>query len=416
MSNLYDILEICLHEIDNGADVDTVLFRYPEFAEDLRPILETSVKAKSIAVPEPPVDVMRRNRAKVFQHAAELREAKAQPSRSFWTVSLRRTLVSLAVVATLFISSTGLVRAASTTLPGDNLYPVKRTWEDVRVLFTFDVQAREALEVEHENERLEELYELFAEGRSFVEVDFSGYVTRQNGDLWLVSKIPVVISAQTDLRDGSIREGDAIRVRGVTQSDGTVLAERVDLLDSGVPLPDVEDDAENENDNDNSGNENEIDNDSSGPGPGNENESPQIEPTGAPDTESEPDEISVEGTVNSINGNIVIVDGRPMNIANADIRGTPAAGGRVKVDGYFDATGVFIVTRIEFLDGNSGGDNSGSDDHDNDSNDDDGNDNSDDNDNGDDSNDDDHGGGGDDNSNDDDSDDSSGSGGGDDND
>lgn len=411
MSNLYDILEICLQEIDNGADVDTVLFRYPEFAEDLRPILETSVKAKSIAVPEPSVDVVRRNRAKVFQHAAELREARVQPSRSFWTVSLRRALVSLAVVATLFISSTGLVRAASTTLPGDNLYPVKRTWEDVLVLFTFDTRAREALEVEHENERLEELYELFAEGRSFVEVDFSGYVTHQNGDLWLVSKIPVVISAQTELRDGVISEGNAIRVRGVTQSDGTVLAERVDLLDAGVPLPNVDDDAENENSNDNSGNENDSDNDSSGPGSGNENESPQVEPTAAPETETEHDDISLEGTVNSISGNIVIVDGRPMNIANAEIRGTPAAGRRVKVDGYFDATGVFIVTRIEFLDGNSGGGNSGSDDRDNDSNDDDGNDNNDDNDNRDDSNSDDHGGGGDDNNNDDDGGDSSGSGG-----
>jgi hypothetical protein len=34
-----------------------------------------------------------------------------------------------------FVSGTGLVRAA-TTLPGDNLYPVKRTWEDVLVLLT----------------------------------------------------------------------------------------------------------------------------------------------------------------------------------------------------------------------------------------------------------------------------------------
>ena len=67
-------------------------------------------------------------------------------------------------------------------------------------MLTFNIQAREALEIEHENERLEELYEIFAEGRS-VRVDFAGLVTRQNGDLWLVSKVPVVITAQTDLRD-----------------------------------------------------------------------------------------------------------------------------------------------------------------------------------------------------------------------
>ena len=53
MSNLYDILEICLEEVENGADIDTVLFRYPQFAEELRPILETSTQAKMLAAADP---------------------------------------------------------------------------------------------------------------------------------------------------------------------------------------------------------------------------------------------------------------------------------------------------------------------------------------------------------------------------
>ena len=66
MNNLYDILEICLKEIENGADVDTVLFRYPEFAEELRPILETSMQAKMLAAADPSPDVVRRSRANVM--------------------------------------------------------------------------------------------------------------------------------------------------------------------------------------------------------------------------------------------------------------------------------------------------------------------------------------------------------------
>jgi hypothetical protein len=394
MNNVYDALEMCLQEIERGADVDTVLFRYPEFTEELRPILETAVKAKKAAINSPSPDVVRRNRAKVLGHVAQLREAKAKPWHGFWSVSIRRTLVSLAVITILFIGSTGLVRAASTTVPGDNLYPIKRTWENVNVLFTFDVRAREALEVEHENERLEELSELFRDGRS-ANVDFVGLVTRQDGDLWLVSTIKVVISSQTDLHDGLIKEGDVVRVRGVTRSDWTVLAERVDLLDAGVPLPDVDDNAP-EFEQDNEGNENESNEDNSGPGSGNE----------APETESnensnfEPEEVSLEGTVDSVNGNIVVVDGRPMNISNAEIRGDPSAGRRVKVEGYFNSAGVFIVTKIEFLEDNSGEQDSGSDDQDNDSNDD-SNDNDDD-DNGNDEDDDNSGGGGGNNDNDDD--------------
>lgn len=289
-----------------------------------------------------------------------MREAKAQTSRRLWTVPLRRALVSLAVIVALFVSSTNLVRAATTTLPGDNLYPVKRTWEEVLVLFTFNMQARQLLEVEHENERLEELYELFAEGR-LAKVDFAGTVTRQNGDLWLVSKVPVVISAGTDLRDLPILPGDAVRVRGVTQADGTVLAERVERLSEGTPLPVVDDDDVPENESELSGNENESEQQDSGDnssGPGS---------AGTPRPAATAEKVSMEGVVDSISGSLVIVNGQPMNISAAEIKGTPRAGATVRVEGYYDASGLFIVTKIEFRDGSSGS-GSNSDDNDDDDN------------------------------------------------
>src|SRR5512138_1067852 len=240
MNNLYEALEICLRDIEQGAEIDTVLLRYPDLADELRPILEASRNASSLAVPVPPIEVVRRNRARVLQHAAQLREAKAKrSSRRFWLVSFRRLAVTLAVVSILFASGTGLVRAASTTLPGDQLYPVKRTWEDVLVLLTFNSQQREALEVEHENERHLELKELFAEGRS-AEVEFAGQVTSQNGNDWVVSGVPVLISAQTEIRDQGIVIGSAVQVEGRTQSNGAVVAEKVELLPPGGQLPDVE--------------------------------------------------------------------------------------------------------------------------------------------------------------------------------
>ncbi len=275
MSNLHEVLEICLQEIERGADIDTVLFRYPEFADELRPILEASVGARSMAVPAPSVEVVRRNRLKVLRHAAQLREAKAKWSaRRTWLVSLRRVAVTLVVVAALFVSGTTLVRAASTTLPGDNLYPVKRTWEEVLLLFTFNVQQRDALEVEHENERLHELQELFAEGRS-AEVEFAGLVTAQNGNEWVVSGIPVVISAQTEIRDQEIVIGSAVRVKGHTQGNVAVVAERIELLPPGAQLPDVnEHEGEERQGQDGSGNELQED-------------APKIEETKTPELESE---------------------------------------------------------------------------------------------------------------------------------
>lgn len=364
MNNLYDALEICLQDIEKGADLESVIFRYPELADELRPILETSIKATGMAVSNPATDIVRRNRAKLLQQAAQMREAKAQTSRRLWSVPLRRALVTLVVVAVLFMSGTGLVRAASTTLPGDNLYPVKRTWEDVLVLFTFNIQAREALEIEHENERLEELYEIFAEGRS-TQVDFAGLVTRQNGDLWLVSKVPVVISAQADLPAQPVVVGDAVRVIGVTQNDGTVLAGRIELIPAGMPLPEVDDDDSPEIEQEKPEDADDDNEDNSGRG--SEGEAPEVQESEPPESSSGSEESSLNGTVDSISGSILIVNGQPMDISTAEIKGTPRVGATAKVEGYFDASGLFIVTKIEFADGDSNG---GSDSESNDSNDD----------------------------------------------
>jgi hypothetical protein len=288
MNNLYEVLEICLQDIEQGADIDTVLFRYPELADELRPILEASVNAKSLAIPAPSVEVVRRNRLRVLQHAAQLREAKVKPSRRIWFASLRRVAVTLVVVAALFISGTNLVRAASTTLPGDNLYPVKRTWEDVLLLFTFNSQQREALEVEHENERHHELRELFAEGRS-EDVEFSGLVMSQNGNEWVVSPgITVHISVGTELRDGPIAVGSAVRVEGKTQGNDVVFAEEVRLLPPGANLPDLDDDHDDE-DKDHEG-ENEQKEDNSGKGSG--DDEPKVEETDEPDSDSEQEDES----------------------------------------------------------------------------------------------------------------------------
>jgi uncharacterized membrane protein YgcG len=369
MNNLSEILEVCLNEIGNGVEVDSVLLRYPEYADELRPILEASLKANEIAVPVPPADVVLRNRAKLLQHAAQMREAKVRSSRRMWSVPLRRALVTLAVIGILFISSTRLVSAASTSVPGDNLYPVKRTWEDVLILFTFNTQSRAALEVEHENERLTELSEVFAQGRS-VEVDFSGLVTRQNGNVWLVSGIPVAVSTQTELPAQPIAVGDAIHVEGATQQDGAVLAREIKLLPAGMPLPTLNDDDSFEVQEEHSGESNQGSEDSSGKGSGGELPSLEATQTSGQDSNSdsfsevEPKDQALNGTVESITGDIVVVDGQIMNVSSAEIKGTPKVGSSVKVEGYRDPNGLFIVTKIEFqssVSNDSSGSGSGSD-------------------------------------------------------
>lgn len=377
-NRIVEILEVCLREIEQGADLDTVLFRYPDLANELRPILEASMKAKAMAVPAPSGEVVRRNRAKLLQHAAEMRERRVAPrSRRIWSVALRRALVTLAVLVMLFVSGTGLVRASSTSLPGDNLYPVKRTWERLLLWFTFDDAIREELVYEHENERLKELEELLALGRS-AKVDFAGYVTRLSADEWRVSGIAVFISSDTRLPDEQVLAGAAVRVRGLTVNGG-VAAERIQLLSSGLKLPEVEDDElEFEED------EHEDTNPQNGGGSGGSSGSGSSAPSRTETHTPEPEKVSLEGTVTSIQSTFIVVNGIVMDIRLAEIKGTPGLGTLAKVEGYYDSSGIFIVTKIEFRTPPSGGgnvndngndDNSNDNDNDDDDDDDDNNDN-----------------------------------------
>jgi len=226
--NLYEALEDCLIALERGADIGVALERFPEMADELRPLLEASIRARSLAFTEVPVEAVRRGRANLLQHAAVMREAQQKPSRPglfFWRLG-----TALAMALVIFLSGNGLVRASNGALPGDNLYPVKRTWEDVRLAFVVNPENREELETEFEQERLEEVDELLTEGRH-EPISFAGIVMQQDGNLWEVSGIPVKIVETSQLPSDPIEVGMFVTVEGLTNMQGFVEADNVKILD-----------------------------------------------------------------------------------------------------------------------------------------------------------------------------------------
>ena len=352
MNNLYDIVEICLQDVENGLELEKILARYPEQAEELRPILQASINARQMAVPAPSADVVRRNRAKLLQHAAQMREIQPAATNR-WFPSFQRLAVALAMLLLFFVSGTSLVRAASSALPGDSLYSMKRSWEDVTLFFTLDVEVREALEIEFENERLAEITDLFTSGRS-AKVDFAGIVTRQNGDGWRVANILVIVSEQTELPAQQVDVGAAVRVTGTTNGNGVVYAEKIELLPAGAPLPEVEDD------------ESVIEAEEAQvtPQPGNQNltpaasaEAPEVKVTTTPSPTATPKIEAFEGILNSISKDVWTVNAILVNIADAEIKGIPVVGSRAKVEGYYRPDGVFVAIKIEIINSGSSNDN-----------------------------------------------------------
>lgn len=373
MTKQYEILEVCLNEIKQGVSVDTILSHYPEHADELRPVLEASVQAKDMAVPAPSPEIAKRNRAKILQRAAEMREAGT--SRWTWSLPLRRAFVSLAVLLVFLFSGTGLVRAASTSLPGDGLYPVKRAWENVLLFTTLNTSERNAMQLEFEGERLDEINELLMVGRS-TGVDFSGYVTRQNADEWRVSGVKVFISSRTDLPDQPIQTGMAVHVTGQIQNGIGVAVERIEILPPESNLPKIEDEE------DGRVGDKAIDDESNLT----VDEEAEGDTVPVPLPEEDPDDETIEGIVKVIQNDYMVIDGVIIDMRFAEIKGNPRVGAFAWVEGYYDTDGIFIALEIEFKGADPGGGNNPANNNSNNStnsnsNDNDGNDNHNDNDN-----------------------------------
>ncbi len=322
MTNLFDALEFCLQEMERGAEIESILARFPEHAEELRPILKTAAKAQQMAVVTPDADVARRSRAKVMQHAAELRESRVAPRRPRNVIPLfQRLAISVGLAAFFLLSGSGLLSASASALPGEQLYPVKRGWENIRLFFIFDSEARTLLEDEFENERLHEVNELLADGRDEV-IEFAGVFMQVNGIAY-VSGLQVVLPSGMPVP----ANGQPVIVSGQTNAQGFVEVISLELLPAGSVVP--------------AGNPIEMEIESS-----EEETSPSSETSSGSSneaTEVAPVEYEVSGILESISTSELVINGMTVYLGDYILEQAVCVGMEIEVKGYYAPDGRFIV-------------------------------------------------------------------------
>lgn len=123
MKDFYRILDECFTKLSSGtATVDECLARYPEYAEQLKPLLQTVLVQNRERDMMPPLPAF-----SAAAHSAVIQNMRPNPRQpQSIALSWRTMLVLAMLIAGLLV--TGTVHAQS-ALPGDVYYPWKRTSE-----------------------------------------------------------------------------------------------------------------------------------------------------------------------------------------------------------------------------------------------------------------------------------------------
>jgi len=222
-----DLLQAALEAAARGQEIDGILAGLPrEEAADLRALMAAATAAGSLRRSEIPSEAARRSRSRFLRRVAAMPPTVTMQPR-FWGLMPRFSAAALVALVALGLGLGGLNEAAAISLPGDVLYPVKVAAADLRLRLEFEAGQRLRLESLYAEQRLEDVRRLLALGRE-VPVSFHGQVQAIGTVLWQVQEIPVRLTPRTRVI-GEILPGMLIEVEGITQADGTVLADELHL-------------------------------------------------------------------------------------------------------------------------------------------------------------------------------------------
>ncbi len=170
------IFQESLTSIEGGQDtLDSILDKYPNLAQDLRPRLEASLwlrEQKGALDPRP--GFIKASRQYLVSQIREQPALAPGSALSLWGTRLRqlwhmKSALQFATFVLLIVTLVSLGNvvylSSQLSLPGDPLYTVKRGFEQARLAFTFSKTGDARLYTQLSQRRTSEIVELFLEGR-----------------------------------------------------------------------------------------------------------------------------------------------------------------------------------------------------------------------------------------------------------
>ncbi|MEE4194748.1 MAG: DUF5666 domain-containing protein [Anaerolineae bacterium] len=280
-SKLDQVLDECIRAIRSGDSIADCLERYPQHTEALADLLPMASALSAIPVPTGSETARRESENRMLAAFYE-KSGQTPVSKSFfvrYTERIQTTISDLfgnitgkelqkmntkvqmiiaAVLVTVIVATTGVGVASANALPGQALYPLKNSIQQVRLFLTLDEQARGELEEKFRLEYLDDVRVVMEEGDE-AEVKFYGVIEEIGEDYMVVDGITLRFNVNT-VMPGNLAVGMLVEIEGYILEGGSLLATEISLEDMD---DDFGDDSDDDDMDDDSSDDDDMDDDSS---------------------------------------------------------------------------------------------------------------------------------------------------------
>ncbi|UCG92932.1 MAG: hypothetical protein JSV97_04290 [candidate division WOR-3 bacterium] len=159
-----EILDILLREVKRGKSIEDCLKDYPEYVDELEPLLRLATSLQDLPKPEPRQEA-------VVATLRNVKDAVVEKTQKKIKFSLRKIFrlqpaVIRAVAAVVLVVVLGwtTVTLSAHSLPEDVLYPVKRLTERIQYILTITPEGKAELHIVFAHKRTDEFAQSFEEG------------------------------------------------------------------------------------------------------------------------------------------------------------------------------------------------------------------------------------------------------------
>ena len=175
MKKIDEILSNCIQSIEDGKDdIESLTNKFPEYKNELTKALQAYTTLKTSDLPKLSL-ADKENAAKRLMNLLPEKEKIVTESKAFRPYKQekkifkqRRNAMTWIVIASLVFASlaggTGTVLAAQDSLPGDGLYGVKTSFQDLRLALSND-ETDVGLLLRYMDENIDDVEQLMKEGR-----------------------------------------------------------------------------------------------------------------------------------------------------------------------------------------------------------------------------------------------------------